>query len=98
MPTMIPTPVPSLQCDANEYIYRLRLYDSGGDGWEGVRYHIRNSTSLDQDKEGVIVAYGTLNDGFEGTNWVCLQDGCYEVYTTCQGTCASPHTHEVSWE
>ena len=56
-------------------IYRLRMFDTGGDGWQSATYKLYNSTSL----EGTIAASGTLGDGFEGSDWICLADGCYEI-------------------
>ena len=66
-------------CDSDEYIYRLRLFDSGGDGWQGASFSIYSSTSQLTTLEGSIVATGTLNSGFETMLWECLADGCYEL-------------------
>ena len=60
-------------------IYRLRLYDSGGDGWQGTTYTVSNSSSYKNTGEGFVVATGTLTDGSESLEWLCLTDGCYEL-------------------
>jgi hypothetical protein len=55
------------------------MYDSGGDGWQSGVYELDNSSSLAESNEGVVVTSGTLASGFEGSNWLCLADGCYEL-------------------
>ena len=55
------------------------MYDSSGDGWQSAVYELRNSLSLAESNEGGVVASGTLTDGFEGSDWLCLADGCYEL-------------------
>jgi hypothetical protein len=60
-------------------IYRLNMYDSGGDGWQSAVYELQNSSSLAQSNEGVVVMSGTLDSGSEGFDWLCLADGCYEL-------------------
>ena len=37
---------------------------------------LRNSSSLADSFEGVLVASGTLAGGY---NWLCLDNGCYEL-------------------
>ena len=54
--------------------YRLKIYDSGGDGWQSAVYELRNTSIT-----GVVVASGTLASGSEGSDWLCLQNGCYEL-------------------
>ena len=65
----------------SRYIYRLWLYDTGGDGWQGATYTMRNSSALAKFSEpsSVVVASGTLGEGFEQADWICLVDGCYEL-------------------
>jgi hypothetical protein len=92
-----PTSVPSPECGSDKSLYHMHLYDDGGDGWQGVSFQIRNSTSNAQHYEGAVLDSGTLHDGFSGTHWVCLQDGCYEIYTHCHGTCTDQLQSEVSW-
>ena len=60
-------------------VYRLWLYDTGGDGWQGATYKLHNSSSLADALEGSIVLSGTLGEGFEQADWICLADGCYEI-------------------
>ena len=55
-------------------IYRFKMYDSGGDGWQSAVYELRNTSIT-----GVVVASGTLASGSEGSDWLCLQNGCYEL-------------------
>ena len=59
--------------------YRIKLYDSGGDGWQSAVYVLQNSSSLAESNEGVVVTSGTLASGSGGTDWLCLADGCYEL-------------------
>ena len=40
---------------------------------------LRTSSSLADANDGAVVASGTLDDGSEGSNWLCLADGCYEL-------------------
>ena len=68
-----------MDCPEGEYIYRLRLLDSGGDGWQGAAFSIYTSDSQLTLLEGDVVATGTLEDGFETQEWVCLADDCYEL-------------------
>ena len=78
-PTPTPTPAPSYDCPGDTFIYRLRMLDTGGDGWQSATYKLYNSTSFADSLEGTVVASGTLGDGFEGSDWICLADGCHEI-------------------
>ena len=81
-PTPVPSPAPSLDCGVDgQFLYRVWLYDSTGDGWQGATYVMRNSSVLaDSSKPGsVIVTSGTLGEGFEQADYICLADGCYEL-------------------
>ena len=69
-PSPAPTPVPSIDCGPQHHIYRLRTYATKYDGWQGATWSVHNSTG--------IVTSGTLASGFEGSDWLCLVDGCYE--------------------
>ena len=76
----MPTPAPSYDCPSDTLIYRLRMLDTGGDGWQAATYKLYNSTSLAEALEGTVVASGTLGDGLsEASVWLCLADGCYEI-------------------
>ena len=77
--TAAPTPLPSIGCEADEFVYRFMLYDTGGDGWGGATYTIHNSSDLRTTEEGSLVASGTLSDGAKESHWICLVDGCYEL-------------------
>ena len=55
------------------------MIDTGGDGWQSATYRLHNSTSLADTLERTVAASGTLSDGFEGSDWICLADGCYEI-------------------
>ena len=72
-PTAAPTPVPSIGCAANEHVYRLKMYDANGDGWQGASFTVSTSTTT----TSAVVANGTLDDGASGSAWICLVDGCY---------------------
>ena len=60
-------------------IYRLKTFDSGGDGWQSAVYVLQNASSLAEANEGVVVTTGTLASGSEGFGWLCLADGCHEL-------------------
>ena len=64
-------------------MYRLRLLDTGGDGWQGARYVVVNSSSLSTGRAlepgATLFANGTLASGFAGYVYMCLPDGCYEI-------------------
>ena len=79
-PTPMPTPAPSFDCGVGAFVYRLWLYDAGGDGWQGATYAMRNSSVLANFSEpgSIVVASGTLGEGFEDAHWLCLVDGCFE--------------------
>ena len=74
-PTAVPIPSPSPGCEEGTMVYRLKMYDSGSDGWQSAVYVLQNSSS----HVGVVVTSGTLPSGSEGSEWLCLADGCYEL-------------------
>ena len=85
-PSPIPSPAPSLDCTLFEQsTYRLWLYDSGGDGWQGAYYQIFSST-FEGDaggltfKEGSLIVDGTMSDGLSEAQSFCLTNGCYELH------------------
>ena len=80
-PTAVPTPQPSLSCTGGpgESIYRFRMYDSGCDGWQLTHYIVYSSSEDGEWQEGEVVSYGTLETGCEGSDWMCLTNGCYEL-------------------
>jgi secreted trypsin-like serine protease len=71
-------------CDFG-YIVMMTMNDSYGDGWNGNVYVISNGS-------GAVVAEGTLNEGSNGTDELCLDADCYTM-TVGGGSWAS----EVSW-
>ena len=78
-PTPLPTPQPSIECASGTYRYRMFMFDTSGDGWGSATYALFSSTSLAELGEGALVASGTLVAGAEGSDWLCLADGCYEL-------------------
>jgi hypothetical protein len=62
------------------------MEDSWGDGWNGSVWEISQS--------GDVVASGTLENGFNGTDKACLNPGCY---TFAINTSAGQYAYEVSW-
>ena len=45
--------------------------DDGGDGWDGVVYNITT--------EGVFRFTGTLDDGYDGVHYFCMEDGVHTI-------------------
>ena len=60
-------------------VYRLNMFDSGGDGWQLAVCVLQNSSSLAEANEGLVVTSGALSNCSEGFDWLCLADGCYEL-------------------
>ena len=79
VPTAMPSPLPSVSCASDESVYRLLLYDTGGDGWQGATFSIYSSSSVTDSLEGSVLVSGTLATGYESSEWICLSDGCYEI-------------------
>lgn len=77
------TPAPSLFCGAD---IAIELFDSFGDGFNGATFAI--------DAGGVVVAEGTLTDGFFSSTSLCLEerDACYNITVTDDN-----QPSEVSW-
>ena len=75
----MPSPLPSVSCASDESVYRLLLYDTGGDGWQGATFSIYSSSSVADSLEGSVLVSGTLATGYESSEWICLSDGCYEI-------------------
>ena len=48
-----------------EWVVRMDLFDSYGDGWNGNYYHITNEW-------GDTTAVGTMEDGSQSTDFFCL--------------------------
>ncbi len=64
----------------------MNMYDSYGDGWNGASYTI-------SDAGGSVVASGTLDNGSEGTDILCLEAGNYSI-TVGGGSWDS----EITWD
>ena len=77
-------------CSEGQGLYRLVMYDSFGDGWDGTRIQI-----TPKDTSSSVVYEGELKDGSQGTEYICLQKSstCYHVELT-GGTWGK----EVSWD
>ena len=62
------------------------MMDVWGDGWGGGKYFVRDASTLE------VVASGTLDTGSQGTDQICLADGCY-IFRVSAGDYAS----ETTW-
>merc|ERR1719502_1324348 len=81
LPTPTPTMSPTLDCPDGTNLYRLWMYDEEGDGWEGATYYIVPSYDFSGDysfDDGQVVASGTLDDGYSGYDYMCLENSCYQ--------------------
>ena len=70
-PTDAPTPRPSPDCGAGTHLYSWRLFDAGGDGWQGATYRVYADAGLTY-----LLQSGTLADGASGRDYYCLPDSC----------------------
>ena len=59
----MPSPAPSPECAAGEALYRLRLYDENGDGWQGAQYVVYHAIDFPAITQAEHVADGTLANG-----------------------------------
>ena len=59
-----------MSCEFYEMLVEVSLLSSSGNGWNGLNYTLN---SFDE----TTLINGTLNDGFEGTDYYCLPNGCY---------------------
>lgn len=84
------TQPPRPTCKEGTTMYRLVMYDSFGDGWDGTKLEISQSTSVNS-----IIHSAELKDGSEGTDYVCLSKtpACYHVEVK-----GGVWGKEVSWE
>lgn len=64
-------------CQEGFSLFRILMYDSFGDGWEGTTLIMKESATVEK------VFEGALNIGSKGTSYVCLKDKptCYTVET-----------------
>ena len=72
-PSFAPTPLPSYDCDetAGEYLYKLTLTDTSGDGWNNVTYTISTN--------GTARFSNMLEDGDSGLRYFCLEDNVHTI-------------------
>ena len=69
-PTALPTPKPSYTCFPGTSLYSVRLYDSGGDGWQGATWTIYDATMTHA------LLGGTLATGSSARVYQCVADSC----------------------
>jgi hypothetical protein len=69
------------ECTADETKYRLVMYDSFGDGWEKTKITINATTGATTGQKLTPVYQGGLENGAEGTVYICLSLNpmCYDV-------------------
>ena len=79
------------KCAKGEMLYRLNLYDSFGDGWEGTTLTIADKTG----GSGEPIFDGALESGALGTAFLCLSvdPKCYSVQVV-----GGQWGREVSWD
>ena len=75
----------TIDCDIANGL-QLLMVDSYGDGWNGNYFEL-------YDVDGNQLISTTLETGSEGVLDFCLNDGCYTIGTTSDGSWA----YEVSW-
>mmetsp|Transcript_16969 Transcript_16969/g.28184 ORF Transcript_16969/g.28184 Transcript_16969/m.28184 type:complete len:884 (-) Transcript_16969:93-2744(-) len=80
----------SVVCASDEAKYRLVMFDSFGDGWDETKITLTKSDSDDK-----AIFKGGLEDGAQGTEFVCLSTAptCYHI-----GVNGGVWGNEVSWE
>ena len=66
--------------------FDFMMQDDWGDGWDGAKYIFRDASTL------VVVASGTLQTGFQGTDEICLDAGCYTF-----GMTSGYYPSEINW-
>lgn len=59
-----------LECEFYEVLLEINMFSTNGNGWEGLNYSIQ---SIEND----ISFDGTFEDGFDGVDYVCVENGCY---------------------
>lgn len=85
-----PKPAPPT-CKDGTTLYRLVMYDSFGDGWDGTKLNIADKTSANS----YIYSDIALSEGSQGTEYICLSKlpACYHVEVS-----GGVWGKEVSWE
>lgn len=61
-----------MNCEFYEVLVELNMFSTTGNGWEAVNYAI-------EQLGGDMTYTGTLEDGFEGADYLCMMDGCYII-------------------
>lgn len=74
-----------MNCPPSKHCLSLELMDASGNGWEGATYTIITLNSMS-------VEFGTLGSGFQGVDFFCLEEGCYELQVT-----SGQNPQEISW-
>lgn len=75
-------------CDDKGSAYRLLMHDAFGDGWDDTTITITNK------KDGSGIFTGSLKDGAEGQEYICLEESkCYSVEAK-----GGMWGKEVSWD
>lgn len=59
-----------LTCEFYEMLVEINLFSTNGNGWDNLNYQL---SSFDES----VNLSGTLEDGFEQTDYYCLPNGCY---------------------
>ena len=59
-----------ISCEFYEMLVQVNLLSSGGNGWEGLQFGLSSFDNIHQ-------FFGTLDNGFDGTEYFCLPNGCY---------------------
>ena len=75
------------QLSATASCFDFVMYDSYGDGWDVATYLIQQFSNIES------IASGTLADGYQGTDEICLDMGCYTI-RVMSGRWPS----EITWE
>jgi len=68
----VPSFYPSPECARETYLYKLIMYDAGGDGWGDGEYIITSET------DGASYT-GTLDTGYDGVEFFCLRDDTWSI-------------------
>ena len=79
-----------ISCEFYEMLVQVNLLSSGGNGWEGLDFNLSSFDNIYQSS-------GTLDNGFEGTEYYCLPNGCY-LFTVPEYTSAELFNWSISIE
>lgn len=59
-----------INCEFYEMLVEVNMFSTNGNGWESLNYEL---SAFDAS----IIETGTLNEGFDQTDYYCLPNGCY---------------------